>query len=143
MSISEEEIAREKDRLPRGWGRFGKSLDELAEISEPGESLLSSCVAINPEFKHRTISLPGGMLEMTKSTNVVLAATDKRLILVGTGMGGAPRAHHAIPYDGLEIADRQKKEFTLRSEEGGEIRFRGAAKQQVPDFLDAVAANAR
>jgi hypothetical protein len=49
VSVAPEEIAREKERLPRGWGRFGKPSDELAEISEPDESLLSSCVAINPE----------------------------------------------------------------------------------------------
>jgi len=140
VTVSAEEIAREKDRLPRSWGRFGKSLDELEKISEPDESLLSSCVAINPEFKHRTIRLEGGLIEMTKATNVVLAATNKRLILLGTGMGGAPRTHHALPYDGLEIVDRQKREFTLRSPEGGEIRFRGAAKQEIPGFLDALEA---
>jgi hypothetical protein len=142
VTVAPEEIAREKDRFPRGWGRFGKSLDELEKISEADESLLSSCVAIKPEFKHRSITLEGGLLEMTKSTNVLLAATSKRLILVGTGMGGAPRTHHAIPYDGLEIVERKKKEFTLRSPEGGEIRFRGAAKQQIPGFLDTLTAQA-
>ena len=142
MSVTPEEIAREKDRLPRGWGRFGKSLDQLAEISEPDESLLSSCVALNPEFKHKTVTLPGGLIEMTDSTNVVLAATDKRLIVVATGMGGAPRKHYVLGYDGLQIADRQKKEFTLRTGDGSEIRFRGAAKQEIPDFLDAVEAQA-
>ena len=142
VSISAEEIAREKDRLPRGWGRFGKSLDELAELSEPDESLISSCVAINPEFKHKTVTLPGGLIEMTSATNIVLGATNKRLLLVGTGMGGAPRNHYDLSYEGLEIADRRKKEFTLRTEHG-EIRFRGAAKQQIPEFLDAVEANVR
>jgi hypothetical protein len=33
--ISPEQTAREKDRLPRGWGRFGKSIDALAGASEP------------------------------------------------------------------------------------------------------------
>jgi Bacterial PH domain len=143
VSVTPEEIAREKDRLPRGWGRFGKSLDMLAEIGEADESLLSSCVALNPEFKHKSRSLPGGLLEMTDATNVVLAATDKRLIVLATGMGGAPRKHYVIAYDGLQIADRQKKEFTLRLEDTSEIRFRGAAKQEVPGFLEAVEANAR
>ena len=58
-------------------------------------------------------------------------------------MGGAPRNHYALSYGGLEIADRRKKEFTLRTEDTSEIRFRGAAKQEVPGFLDAVEANAR
>ena len=40
MAITADEIAREKGRLPRGWRRFGKSLDHLAEISVPDESLL-------------------------------------------------------------------------------------------------------
>ncbi len=53
MAITSEEIAREKERLPCGWGRFGKSLDHLAEISRPGETLLSSCVGLNPDYKHR------------------------------------------------------------------------------------------
>lgn len=142
MSITPEEVEREKKRLPRGWGRFGKSLDHLAEISDGDESLLSSCVALNPEFRHKTVTLAGGLIEMTDSTNVVLAATSKRLIVIATGMGGAPRKHYELSWEGLEIADRQKKEFTLRIQEG-EIRFRGAAKQEVPEFLEAVEAQAR
>lgn len=141
MGITAEEIEREKGRLPRGWGRFGKALDQLAEIGEPDESLLSTCVTLNPEFRHKSVTLAGGLMEMTDAMNVVLAATSKRLIVISTGMGGAPRKHYELPWDGLEIADRQKKEFTLRTQ-GGEIRFRGAAKQEVPGFLDAVEANA-
>ena len=38
MGVTADEIAREKDRLPRGWGRFGKALDQLAEICEADES---------------------------------------------------------------------------------------------------------
>jgi hypothetical protein len=142
VSITPEEVEREKKRLPRGWGRFGKSLDHLAEISDGDESLLSSCVALNPEFRHKTVTPAGGLIEMTDSTNVVLGATSKRLIVIATGMGGAPRKHYELSWDGLEIADRQKKEFTLRIQEG-EIRFRGAAKQEIPGFLEAVEAQAR
>ncbi len=142
MAITSEEIAREKKRLPRGWGRFGKSLDRLAEISGPDESLLSSAVGLNPSFHHRTISLPGGIWEMTKTTNVVLAITNERLIVVATGFGGAPRDHGAIPLEGLEIASQAEKEFVVRWPEG-EMRIRGAAKQQVPDFLATLAAQAR
>ena len=88
------------------------------------------------------ISLAGGIWEMTKSTNVVLAITNQRLIAVATGFGGAPRDHGAIPLEGLEIVSQGKKEFVLRSPEG-EMRIRGAAKPQIPDFLDALAAQAR
>jgi hypothetical protein len=117
MGVIAADIEREKDRLPRGWGRFGKALDQLAGICEPDESLLSTCVTLNPQFRHASVSLAGGLLEMTDSTNAVLAATSKRLIVISTG--------------------RMKQEFTLRTE-AGEIRFRGAAKQMVPGFLDVV-----
>jgi hypothetical protein len=141
MAVTAEEIEREKARLPRGWGRFGKALDQLTEICEPDESLLSTCVTLNPQFRHTSVTLAGGLMEMTEATNVVLAATSKRLIVISTGMGGAPRKHYDLPWAGLQIAERQKKEFTLRTE-AGEIRFRGAAKQEVPGFLDAVAGQA-
>lgn len=137
MSVTIADIEREKARLPRGWGRFGKALDQLAGICEPDESLLSSCVTLNPQFRHTSSTLAGGLLEMTESTNVVLAATSKRLIVISTGMSGAPRKHYDLSWNGLQIAERKKNEFTLRTE-AGEIHFRGAAKQQVPGFLDAV-----
>jgi hypothetical protein len=148
MAITSEEIASEKKRLPRGWGRFGKSLDRLAEISAPGESLLSSCVGLNPTFKHKAhvahdaIALVGAFSEMTKSTNVVLASTNERLIVVGRGFAGAPRDDYSIPYDGLEVVSRAAKEFVLSWPEG-QVRIHGAAKQQVPEFIDTLAAQAR
>lgn len=137
MGVTAQDIEREKDRLPMGWGRFGKALEQLARICEPDESLLSSCVTLNPQFRHTSVTLAGGLLEMTESTNVVLAATSKRLIVISTGMGGAPRNHHDLSWDGLQIAERKKQEFTLRTAVG-EVRFRGAAKQMVPGFLGAV-----
>lgn len=148
MNITSEDVEREKRRLPRGWGRFGKSLEHLAELSEPDETLLSSCVGLNPEFRHRgtvghdTVALGLAFAEMTKATNVVLGCTNRRLLVVTTGMGGAPREHYVIPYEGLEIASRDKKEFVLRWP-AGEVRIRGAAKQQLPDFLDALADQSR
>jgi hypothetical protein len=97
MGVTAEDIERERDRLPLGWGRFGKALEQLARICEPDESLLSSCVTLNPQFRHTSVSLAGGLLEMTESTNVVLAATTKRLIVISTGMGGAPRTFLGRP----------------------------------------------
>jgi hypothetical protein len=137
--ITPEETTRERGRLPRGWGRFGKAVDYLAEVSDPEETLLSTCVALNPTFKHKTITLAGGLLELTKATNVILAATDQRLIVVPTGAAGGPRGHYPIPYAGLEIVSQSKKDLTLRWPEG-EVHFRGAAKQQLPDFLEVVTA---
>jgi hypothetical protein len=137
VAITDDEIAREKQRLPRGWGRFGKTLDRLAELSAPGESLISSCVALSPTFEHRTITLVGGLFEMTKTTNIVLAATSERIIVVGTGFGGKPRTDSSIAYDGLEVVSSTETEFVLRWPEA-EMRVRGAAKQQLPGFLDAV-----
>jgi len=137
MGVIAADIEREKDRLPRGWGRFGKALDQLAGICEPDESLLTTCVTLNPQFRHASVSLAGGLLEMTDSTNAVLAATSKRLIVISTGMGGAPGKDYDMSWGGLQVTERMKQEFTLRTE-AGEIRFRGAAKQMVPGFLDVV-----
>ncbi len=137
--ITPDQIAQQKERLPRGWGRFGKAIDYLAEIGEPDEELLAACVTLNPTFQHRTITLVGGLLELTQSTNVVLAVTDKRLVVIATGAGGAPRSQHTIPFDGLEIVDHAKTEITLRWNEG-EARFKGAAKTQLPNLVAALTA---
>jgi Bacterial PH domain len=149
VSITAEEIEREKKTLPFGWGRFGKALDRLGEISAANESLLASCVALNPEYHYQPRFVPGTALgaghalhELTKSTNVVLACTNERLIMISTGGGGGPREHVSILYEGMEIISRDKKEFVLGLPDG-QIRIRGAAKQQVPRFLDALAAHAR
>jgi len=149
VAITAEEIEREKKTLPFGWGRFGKALDQLAEISEPNESLLASCVALNPEYHYKPRFVAGTALsaghalhELTKSTNVVLACTTERLIMIRTGGGGAPRDHVSIPYEGMEIVSRDKKQFVLGMTDG-QMRIRGAAKQQVPGFLEAVAGQAR
>jgi hypothetical protein len=149
MAITEAEIEREKQRLPRGWGRFGKTLEQLAELSEPDESLLCTCVALNPDFQHRQVGVPGGLYhlagalhEMTKTTNVVLASTSERLIAIGTGMGGAPRDNVSMPYAGLEIVSRGKKEFVLGWPDT-QMRVRGAHKSQAGEFLDTLAAHAR
>ena len=98
---------------------------------------MSCCVGLNPTFRHTAISLPGVLHEMTKSTNVVLAATDRRLLIVATGFGGAPREHEEIPYAGLEIVAVEKKELTVRWPDG-EMRVHGIAKQMLPGFAEAL-----
>ena len=144
MAVTAEQIEHAKRTLPFGWGRFGKAIDRLAEISEPDESLLAACVALNPSYQYKARFVPGtplgalhGLHELTKTMNVVLACTNERLIMIGTGGGGAPRDHVSISYDGLEIVSRSKKEFVLGLPEG-QMRIRGAAKQQVPAFLEAL-----
>lgn len=139
-----EEVEREKQTLPFGWGRFGKALEELPQILEPGESLLASCVALSPEYQYKPKFVPGSVLstghalhELTKTTNVVLACTSARMIMIATGAGGSPRGHSSLAYEGLHVVSRAKKEFVLASPEG-EMRIRGAAKQQLPGFLAAL-----
>lgn len=149
MAITVKEIEGAKKTLPFGWGRFGKALDQLIELSEPDESLLASCVALNPEYQYKAKFVPGSPLstahavhELTKTTNVVLACTNRRLLAIGTGAGGAPREHTAIAYEGLKIVSREKTKFVLGLPEG-EMRVRGAAKKQVPAFLEALEGQAQ
>jgi hypothetical protein len=135
--ITAEETRRQKDLLPRGWGRFGKAIDSLTDASEPDELLLAACVTLNPSFEHRSISLAGGLAELTGSTNVVVAATNRRVLVVSTGAGGAPRGSVEIPYAGLELVGHDRREFTLRWE-GGQARFHGAAKTMIGPLVEAL-----
>ena len=118
----------------------------MAELSEPDESLLATCVTLNPEYHYNPKFTPGSALgaghalhELTKSMNVLLACTDERLIVLNTGGGGGPREHASLAYAGLTIVSRGKKEFVLGAPDG-EIRFRGAAKQQLPRLLEVIEA---
>ena len=135
--ITPEQTGQQKDTLPRGWGRFGKAVDSLTEISLPDEELIATCVTLNPTFQHRSISTVGTLMELTGSTNTVLAVTSQRLVVVATGTTGAPRSHYEIPFQGLSITGEGKKEVTLRWADG-EARFRGAAKTQLPAVLAAL-----
>jgi len=135
--ITPEQTAAQKSTLPRAWGRFGKAIDHLTDISQPDEELVATCVTLNPSFQHRTISTVGTLMELMNSTNTVLAVTNQRLIAIATGAGGAPRGSHEIPFEGLAITGEGKKEITLRWADG-EARFRGAAKQQLPALVQAL-----
>lgn len=136
-----DEITRQKDLLPRGWGRFGKAIDAAAGVCAPDEQLLASCVTLNPTFRHRAITLAGGLGELTASTNVLVAATDRRVLVVPTSISGGARDHAEIPYAGLELVGHDKKEFTLRWVEG-EARFHGAAKTMVGPLVEVLRARA-
>jgi hypothetical protein len=143
MAIAETEIARERERLPRGWGRFGKSLDYLAQASFPDESLHATCIGVKPDFQMRVGSLYTAegtrafVSSYFKETNLLLAATNRRIIAVATGLGGAPRGHTEIPYDGLEIASQDKKELELRWPDGS-LHLKGIHKKALPGFVEAV-----
>jgi hypothetical protein len=132
-----EAIQREKKLLPFGWGRFGKSLDQIAAAIGPDEQLLAACVGLNPTFEHRSVTLVGGLRELTESTNVVLAATDRRLLLIPTGAGGAPRDHSEIPYAGMSIEESGKREVKLTWPDGSMV-VKGIAKPMLPGFVAAV-----
>jgi hypothetical protein len=146
VAITRDEIEREKQALPRGWGRFGKALDRLAEISGPNESLLGSCAALNPEYRQTGRYVPGSALsiasDLRKSTNVVLACTNERLIMISTGITGAPRDDVTISYDDLKIVERAHRVFVI-SVPDGRIKIRGAHKQQIPLFLGVLESQAR
>ncbi len=107
--MTREEIEREKQTLPFGWGRFGKAYDQLADIAEPDESLLAAGVALNPEYRQGGRFVPGTLAsavsDLRKTTNVLVACTSKRLILVSTGVAGGVRQHVSIPYEGMEIVE--------------------------------------
>jgi len=131
------EIERAKELLPFGWGRFGKSLDHIAELAEPEEELLAACVGLNPTFEYTATSVGGVLHEMNKSTNVVLAATDRRLIVIATGLGGAPRDHRDLAYEGMQLDEVRKRELALSWPDGA-MRVKGIAKPMLPDFERAL-----
>jgi hypothetical protein len=130
-------VEREKDLLPLGWGRFGKSLEKLPELLDPDEELLAACVGLNPSFEHRSITLAGGLRELTKSTNIVLAATDRRLLLLATSAGGSPRDHSELPYEGMTVEKAGKRELKLTWPEGSML-VKGMAKPMLPPLEQAL-----
>jgi hypothetical protein len=100
-------LEREKNLLPFGWGRFAKSLQKLPDLLDPQEHLLATCVGLNPTFEHRSITLAGGLRELTKSTNLLLL-----------GAGGAPRDHSELPYDRMKVTQAGKRELKVTWPEG-------------------------
>ncbi len=144
--MTREEIEREKEMLPFGWGRFGKAYDQVAEISESDESLLAAGVALNPEYRQGARFVPGTLAsavsELRKTTNVLVACTNRRLIMVSTGVAGGVRDHVSIPYDGMEIVERARRYFVIAVPEG-RVKIRGMAKQQQPRFLEVLETQAQ
>ena len=141
MAITLEQIEREKKTLPFGWGRFVKAYDQLAEISEPDESLLVTGVALNPEYRQGTRFVPGTVesviSDLRKATNVLVACTNRRLIMLSTGIAGGARNHLSLPYEGMEVVERARRYFVIGVPEG-RIKIRSMAKQQQPRFLEVL-----
>ena len=132
--------------LPFGWGRFGKAYDQLPEISESDESLLAAGVALNPEYHQGGRFVPGTLAsavsDLRKTTNVLVACTTERLIMISTGVAGGVREHVSIPYEGMEIVERGRRYFVIGVPEG-RVKIRGMAKQLQPRFLEALEAQAQ
>jgi hypothetical protein len=140
-----DEAAAAKATLPRGWGRFGKAIDRIVETAESDEPLLGVLVAINPSLKQDPLlisPIAGGIISAMKTTNVVLGATDRRIIVVSTGLTGGPRETTRIDYAGLTITEGAKDTSFAMAWPGVQVTFKGAAKTQLPAFIETVAAQA-
>ena len=136
-----EEIARAKDTLPRGWGRFGKAIDHIVTELDDDEPLLAVVVAIDPALDQGRLGNAGALaiFGAMKRTNVVLGATDRRILVVATSILGGPRETAELAYDGLAIAAGTKQTAFSMTLEGGQVDFSGASKSQLPDFIETVA----
>jgi hypothetical protein len=87
-------------------------------------------------------TVASAVTELRKTTNVVVACTNRRLIMVSTGVVGGVRNHASIPYEGMEIVERARRYFVI-SVPAGRIKIRGMAKQQQPRFLEVLETVAR
>ena len=121
-------IEREKKRLPFGWGRFGKALDYLAELLEPGEALELTAVGVYSDYRYQHVFGEFG----AGLTNFLLGVTDRRLFVIATTVKGSPLDHHAIEWTDLtEFAvgtHRQHCEVRLRRSGGCRRRARRSAQ---------------
>jgi hypothetical protein len=91
-------------------GATARPTTQLAGISEPDESLLAAGVALNFEYHQGGRFVPGTLAsavsELRKTTNVLVACTNRRLIMISTGVAGGVREHVSIPYEGLRLLNR-------------------------------------
>ena len=134
-------IEREKERLPFGWGRFGKALDRLGELLEPGEELEIASVGVYSKYREQHVfgELGAGQ------TNAVVGVTDRRLFLIGTTLRGKPLGHDAIEW--AEVSDfsvvSDKKRSIAVTSPGGTAAVDSIAKSAFADLMTAVAAHTR
>lgn len=132
-------IEREKKRLPFGWGRFGKALDRLAELLEPGEVLESTAIGVYRDFREQPFGPIGAGL-----TNILVGVSDRRLFLIGTTLKGNPLGHHAVEWAHLIgfAVESDKKRNVAVSWTGGAVAIDSIAKSAFRDLVAAVAAHA-
>ncbi len=111
--MNNEIVQREKKRLPLLWKAVGagRSLDHLLEVVEPDEQLEAICPGNEPAP------------DRSSATNYMLAATDRRLIVVRLGTLGGADAHWSTPYGELGSfeVERDKKDRAKLVVRGPEV----------------------
>ena len=132
-------IEREKKRLPFGWGRFGKALDHLAGLLEPGEALESTAIGVYSEYRGQRFGKYG-----VGETNVLLGVTDRRLFVIGTTLRGKPLDDHAVEWAALAdfTVESERKRSVAVSWPEGAVAIDSIAKSAFKDLLTAVGAHA-
>jgi hypothetical protein len=138
MSDTTSAIEREKKRLPFGWGRFGKALDRLAELLEPGEVLESTAVGVFSAYREKWFGKYG-----VGETNVLLGVTDRRLFVMGTTLRGIPIDHDAPEWAELTefMVVSDKKRSVAVSWSDGAVGIDSIAKSAYGGLVTAVAAH--
>ena len=132
-------IEREKKGLPFGWGRFGKAIDHLAELLEPGEILELTAVGVYSEYREQYFGQIGAGLQ-----NVLVGVTDRRLFWIGTNLKGSPVGHHSVEWADLTefTVTSDKKRSIILGWAGGAFAVDSIAKSAFEDLVTAVAAHA-
>ncbi len=133
-------VKREKKRLPWGWGRFGKAIDRLAELLEPGEVIESTAVGVYSQYREQHPFGRFGAGQM----NVCIGVTDRRLFLIATTLGGGPLGHDVVEWADLTEfrVDSDKKRSIAVSWPGGALAVDSTAKSAFRDLVAAVGAHA-
>ena len=130
-------IEREKKRLPFGWGRFGKALDRLSELLEPGEALELTAVGVYSAYREQHLygQLGFGL------TNVLVGVSDRRLFLIGTTLKGSPLNHRAVEWADLTeftvVSDKKRSVAAVWP--GGAVAVDSIAKSAFGDLVTAAA----
>ena len=123
--MSDEMIERERKRLPLLWKAVGggRSLSALPALLEQDEQLLALC--------------PANVMAADRSSaiNYLLAATNRRLIVVRLGTFGGAKDHTSIPYSQLETFETDRGKGQLRlSGNGVELALAKLPAAQFADF---------
>lgn len=98
-----QELDIQKKRLPRGWGRVGKSIDALAGLLAPTAIISHDVRRVYPDYNRMPFDFfaPAPAVKAAKQTNVLLALTSQRVIAVATSLLGQPLGNLSIPIEGM------------------------------------------